>query len=171
MAQPMADVTIRPLRIENQAERGLVLALFERSTSVGFPAWYTLEELAFRQRETAAALLERQALSETPLQTIPGEVVLIAETAAGEAIGFVWVRTAVDPFTQQPVGHVEDLATVPGHEGKGVGGALMAAAEDWARDRGLSALTLHVWPANTRARALYVRQGFGEEMIRMRKVL
>ncbi|MDI1445145.1 GNAT family N-acetyltransferase [Polyangium sp. 6x1] len=171
MAQPTVDLTIRPLRIDSDAERALVLDLIARSTSVGHPAWFTFELLAHRQRESAEALLERLAVSAAQRETPKREVVLIAETAAGELLGFAWVSTSIDHFTQRPVGHLEDLATVLGHEGKGVGSALMAATEAWARDQGLSALTLHVWPANTRARALYARHGFGEETIRMKKNL
>jgi ribosomal protein S18 acetylase RimI-like enzyme len=171
MTQQQNGVTVRPLRIENEAERAFVIALFERSTSAGFPAWYTLPVLAARQREVAAEVFERLAARPEDESRPIGEVVLIAETAAGEAVGFVWMKTAIDYFTRQPVGHVEDIATAPGHEGRGVASALMAAVEEWARGRGLAALTLNVWTENTRARALYERQGFAEEMVRMKKFL
>ena len=47
--------------------------------------------------------------------------------------------------------------------GRGVGSALMAAAIDWARERGLHKLSLGVWPHNTAAIALYRKFGFVEE--------
>ncbi|MHB8147313.1 MAG: GNAT family N-acetyltransferase [Vulcanimicrobiaceae bacterium] len=46
--------------------------------------------------------------------------------------------------------------------GQGVGQALLDACIAWARERGLPALHLLVFPHNTRARALYRRKGFIE---------
>jgi RimJ/RimL family protein N-acetyltransferase len=47
--------------------------------------------------------------------------------------------------------------------GQGVGTALVAAAIDWARARGLHKLTLSVFPQNEAAVALYRKFGFVEE--------
>ncbi len=47
--------------------------------------------------------------------------------------------------------------------GRGVGGALMAAAIDWARGNGIHKLALQVWPHNLAAQRLYQRFGFVEE--------
>ena len=47
--------------------------------------------------------------------------------------------------------------------GQGVGTALVAAAIDWARARGLHKLTLSVFPQNDAAIALYRKFGFVEE--------
>ena len=47
--------------------------------------------------------------------------------------------------------------------GRGVGTALVAAAIDWARTRGLHKLTLSVFPHNDAAIALYRKFGFVEE--------
>ncbi len=47
--------------------------------------------------------------------------------------------------------------------GRGVGTALVAAAIDWAKARGLHKLTLSVFPHNTSAIALYRKFGFAEE--------
>jgi RimJ/RimL family protein N-acetyltransferase len=46
---------------------------------------------------------------------------------------------------------------------RGVGAALLAAAIDWARERGLHKLSLSVFPHNTAAIALYRKFGFVEE--------
>jgi ribosomal protein S18 acetylase RimI-like enzyme len=47
--------------------------------------------------------------------------------------------------------------------GRGVGSALLAAAIEWARERGLHKLSLSVFPHNTAAIALYRKFGFVEE--------
>src|SRR5262245_19388542 len=52
------------------------------------------------------------------------------------------------------------LATGAGREGAGIGGALLGAAEQTARDRGCRSLRLEVRADNDRARALYERSGY-----------
>jgi RimJ/RimL family protein N-acetyltransferase len=47
--------------------------------------------------------------------------------------------------------------------GRGVGSALIQAAIDWARDRGLHKLSLEVFAHNTAGIALYRKYGFVEE--------
>ena len=47
--------------------------------------------------------------------------------------------------------------------GRGVGGALVRAVIDAARDLGAHKVALQVWPHNDAARRLYLRHGFVEE--------
>lgn len=54
--------------------------------------------------------------------------------------------------------------------GRGVGTALVAAAVEWARARGLHKLTLSVFPHNDAAIALYRKFGFVEEGRRTRHI-
>ena len=54
--------------------------------------------------------------------------------------------------------------------GRGVGSALMVAAIDWARGRGLHKLSLSVWPHNAAAIALYRKYGFVEEGRRVKQM-
>ena len=54
--------------------------------------------------------------------------------------------------------------------GRGVGSALMVAAIDWARGRGLHKLSLSVWPHNAAAIALYGKYGFVEEGRRVKQM-
>lgn len=53
--------------------------------------------------------------------------------------------------------------------GRGVGSALMVAAIEWARERGLHKLSLSVWPHNAAAIALYRKYGFVEEGHRVKQ--
>lgn len=66
--------------------------------------------------------------------------------------------------------HVADLGLMVarGHRRVGVGTALMAAAEEWARSVGVSKLELHVFPYNEPAIAFYTKLGFAEEGLRRR---
>ena len=59
----------------------------------------------------------------------------------------------------------------PQAQGAGVGRALMAAAEAWAAARGDTFITLNVFDANRRARAVYHRLGYVPETIHYRKSL
>ena len=50
---------------------------------------------------------------------------------------------------------------------RGIGRALVTAADEWARDRGLRNLTLHTGAYNAGARAFYADLGFAEEEVRL----
>jgi RimJ/RimL family protein N-acetyltransferase len=52
--------------------------------------------------------------------------------------------------------------------GQGVGAALLRAAIDWGRERGLHKLSLSVFPHNTAAIGLYRKLGFVEEGRRLK---
>lgn len=56
-------------------------------------------------------------------------------------------------------------------EGQGVGRALLAHAEAWARAESYVTLSLSVFTQNKTARALYQKAGFGEDIIRYVKPL
>lgn len=67
--------------------------------------------------------------------------------------------------------YVGELATAEGYEGRGVGSALLARAERWARDRGITRITLETGAANDRARAFYSARGYLDEEIRLTRLL
>jgi ribosomal protein S18 acetylase RimI-like enzyme len=56
-------------------------------------------------------------------------------------------------------------------EGRGIGRALLDAADRWAEANGYPWLTLHVFEGNDRARRLYERHGYVAEWTRMFKRL
>jgi ribosomal protein S18 acetylase RimI-like enzyme len=60
-------------------------------------------------------------------------------------------------------GWVYYVATDPEHRHKGYGRAVMQAAEDWLRTRGVEKLQLMVRADNTRVQAFYESLGFGEQ--------
>lgn len=51
--------------------------------------------------------------------------------------------------------HIEHIAVLPERQRDGIGRALMAAAEDLARDQGCKRLTLDTWAANIDAHAMF----------------
>jgi ribosomal protein S18 acetylase RimI-like enzyme len=79
-----------------------------------------------------------------------------SDVAVGLAIG-LW---GMSSFRARALLNIHDLAVIPGHRGKGVGRALLAAAEARARDRDCCKLTLEVQDDNAPARLLYERFGF-----------
>lgn len=87
----------------------------------------------------------------------------IAEEEA-TAVGFLElaVRSFSDGCESMPVPHVEGWYVDPLARGKGIGRALMAFAESWARDRGFTELASDTEPWNERSIAAHARCGFRE---------
>jgi GNAT superfamily N-acetyltransferase len=73
--------------------------------------------------------------------------------------------TAMDFFGRRHA-HVSVVAVSEAVEGTGVGRALLAHADQWARDRALPLLTLNVFAANERARRFYEQSGFEAEIVK-----
>jgi GNAT superfamily N-acetyltransferase len=73
--------------------------------------------------------------------------------------------------TLEQHGHIGMLVVTEEAQGKGVGGALMRAAEAWAREHGYRRLTLNVFEANRTARAVYEHLGYAAETLRYVKIL
>jgi GNAT superfamily N-acetyltransferase len=99
----------------------------------------------------------------------PGSAFLVAEDALGSPVGFVWLKTERDYFIDMPVGHVIDIAVTKAGEGRGIGRALLDAADRWAEANGYPWLTLHVFEGNDRARRVYEKHGYVPEWTRMLK--
>src|SRR5262245_22666234 len=62
-------------------------------------------------------------------------IVLVASDDRHERLGFVHLETAADFFTHERHGHISTLVVSPDAERRGVGRALLDAAEAWCRER------------------------------------
>lgn len=139
------------------AEPGDAAALVALATEVGGePEGWLLSDRAWRnivdeRRYLRAARRNRNG------------AVLVAEVD-GEVVGRLSISR--DPHPASP--HVADfgLMVASAHRGRGIGTALLAAAEEWARGAGVTKLELHVFPHNEPAIALYERVGYQREGFR-----
>jgi ribosomal protein S18 acetylase RimI-like enzyme len=93
--------------------------------------------------------------------TLEGTFVALA---GAELLGSVHVETSRHGFAEI------SMAVSREWRGRGVGSALLGAAIDWARDRGVHKLSLSVWPHNAAAIALYRKYGFAEEGRRVKHI-
>jgi len=75
-------------------------------------------------------------------------------------VGLVNCMEGYSTFKARPLMNIHDIAVLPGHRGAGVGQALLAAAEQHAKDRGCCKLTLEVLTGNAPALSSYLRFGF-----------
>ena len=106
---------------------------------------------------------ERRYLRAT--RRTPHAAVFVAEASEG-IVGRLSIARDPHPASF----HVADLGLMvaASHRRHGIGGALLEAAENWAREAGVTKLELHVFPYNQPAIALYERFGFVKEGYRRR---
>jgi RimJ/RimL family protein N-acetyltransferase len=88
---------------------------------------------------------------------------LVAE-ADGEVVGNILVSVDRGVATEH-IG-VLSITIADGWRDIGIGSELVAAAQDWACERGLRKLSLGVFPDNDRAVAVYEKRGFVREGLR-----
>jgi ribosomal protein S18 acetylase RimI-like enzyme len=151
-------IVIRPA---NDADRDFVAGLVSSLLEFGSPMWRDAEALAPGFREALIrALANRDARS--PL--------LIAQDEDGTPLGFISLKVSKD-MADVERGHVADLAVKANARRTGVGSALMGAAEAWAREQRLPALSLDVWSTNERALTFYGHLGYRPESLCLVKPL
>jgi GNAT superfamily N-acetyltransferase len=149
------------VREGTSADRDFVIDTARRFAAFGPPSWRSALEVVAG---------EVRCLDEFFDGRLPDRTLVIVEDDDSPA-GFVFLEPAVDYFSGEPHGHLGMIAVTEGAEGRGIGTALMRAAEDWARGRGYAKLTLNVFEGNTRARNVYERFGYNVETIRYTKKL
>ena len=93
-----------------------------------------------------------------------GDILLAQEE--GKILGFALVREEETPpfscMVPRRYAHLIDLVTAPGHRGRGVGGSLVRAVRQWAKERGLEYVELYVLSNNGNALRFYEGEGFRE---------
>ncbi len=90
----------------------------------------------------------------------------------GERVGFLLLLDELpDEVTLMDQGFIAYMAVEAKRQGAGVGSALLAAAEDEARRRGLPYMALMVTEENGTARDLYQRAGYRTERRLLCKML
>ncbi len=77
-----------------------------------------------------------------------------------EPAGLINCFEGFSTFKCQPLVNIHDLAVKPEFRGKGIGLALLQAAEEEARHRGCCKLTLEVLEGNKVAQSAYLKFGF-----------
>jgi len=97
----------------------------------------------------------------------PDSTILIAETN-NEILGFVTLvvhQVKQSPrFRERRFVMIDNMAVDPLHRRRGIGRALLRAAEDWAVQRGIAVLQLFVWDFNDAAARFYESEGFKAEV-------
>jgi GNAT superfamily N-acetyltransferase len=151
-------IDVRPVRPD---DREFVLSATARLSAFGAPRGRTREEIVEGEIRALGVFFDRSD---------PPETLLVAE-AGGRRAGFVFLEEKEDYFTGERHGHIGILAVSAEAEGRGAGGALVRAAEAWARGRGYARLTLNVFDGNLHAREVYEHLGFRPDTVKYLKIL
>ena len=150
------------IRQHKPSDSGFILSLVSRFSEFELPEWRQKDEID----GTNQASIQR-ALN----QPEPESAIFIAEDEKGKLAGFIHLQTETDYFRDEKYGYISDLAVDATFEGQGIGRKLLETAEEWARTKGYRLLALYVFSGNRRARQLYEKYGFKEEVIKYVKAV
>lgn len=129
-------MTIRPMRA------GDLDAVHALNGQLGYPG----------DRDVARARID--AVLASPIADA-----FVAEDGDGRVVGWAHVFTA--PFIESgPVAELGGLVVEESRRGEGIGAALVARAEAWARERGLGQLSLRCNVVREETHRFYRRLGF-----------
>jgi GNAT superfamily N-acetyltransferase len=141
-------------------DRAFVLSLAPR-LCIGMPSWRDRQLWLTAFENWIAASIEQHGQQ---------AMVFVAEDDHGERLGFATLSHATH-FTGERQAYINELATSDMAEGRGVGTALIAACEQWAREQGYRILALSTGAANERALSFYHHLGFRDEDVKLVKLL
>lgn len=150
-----------PLRTATAADDDFILGLAERFSDFPLPHG--------RSRSMIDAGLRRKF--DEQFRERPENSFLFVLEDDGARAGFLHLQLIEDFFSGGRNCHVSDLAVAKMHEGRGHARAMLAFAEQFAREHGCERMTLGVFPDNRRARGLYDANGYVVDLLRMAKPL
>ncbi len=156
----ISDIAIRPA---TDGDKESILALAPR-LAIGVAPWRNQAEALEAGRRWLEDSLAAAAAGN-------GAVLVAADNSkrrgqAGAVAGVISIEPTRH-FTGEQDGYIGELVVAEHASRRGIGRALITAAEAWARDHGLENLTLLTGVFNTEARAFYASLGFAEEEVRL----
>ena len=98
----------------------------------------------------------------------PDRVGLLAEVDGELAGGLMGSYPELTPFVRLREARLNSLWVLPQHRGLGLGGLLVDAFLDWARERAAPYAVVTAFTANPTAIRLYERHGFGSHSVTLR---
>jgi GNAT superfamily N-acetyltransferase len=134
----MNDISIRPFA---EGDLPTVAALV---SALGYPT--TIDQMGARMDRIARH---------------PDHATFVA-VADGRVVGMVGAYVTPSYEHDEPTGRLTALAVAEAARGRRIGARLVAAAEDWVRERGASVMMLHSHIRRAGAHAFYRRLGYGE---------
>ncbi|MEM7332232.1 MAG: GNAT family N-acetyltransferase [Chloroflexota bacterium] len=97
--------------------------------------------------------------------------VLVGVDEREKILGVTIVSMGDEFFSHEPSAHLEVVTVAKEADGSGLGRRLIVASEAEAKKRGALSMSLHVVKNNHRARHVYEKIGYTEELIRAIKFL
>jgi ribosomal protein S18 acetylase RimI-like enzyme len=152
-------IKIRPA---STADYHFILSLVPRLVEFGPPAWRNIPQMISTDIQVLANELNDPS-NDTAFFT--------AEDENGVRLGFIHLQTGNDYYNHETHGHITNVIVAAEGEGRGIGRMLMEKGEEWARAQGYRWLTLSVFAQNLRAREVYKRLGYGEDIMKYVKEL
>lgn len=156
-----ADSGVR-VRQASILDKDFIFSLLPRLAEFNPHRWRIREEMTAGDKRVLESVLSTNSID---------RAVLVAEDIDEKPLGFIYLNTAADYYTQEKHGHISDLVVAAAGKGRGIGSILMNAGEKWTKDQGYEFLTLNVFGQNQRARKLYENLGYDEDMIKYVKKL
>ena len=101
------------------------------------------------------------------------DALVLAALDDDKVIGYTLLVIEAYPpvFTEKKFGHLYDMAVTEEYRRKGVGEMMMKKAEEWCREKELKRMELLVLSENPIGYNFWRKQGFGEYMKKMAKLL
>jgi aminoglycoside 6'-N-acetyltransferase I len=133
--------------------------IVRQAANADFPAWAAMRRKLWPDQDPAE--LESELAQVTAME--PPYTGFVAEEH-GRLIGFieVWVRGYAEGAPVGPAAYVEGLWVEPEHRRRGVARAMLEAAEQWARARGLGYIGSDALIDNDLSHAWHKAAGFAE---------
>jgi aminoglycoside 6'-N-acetyltransferase I len=133
--------------------------------------WYRLRNLLWDAGDPEEHQDEMLDIMEHP----DSQLVLVAELSSGGLTGFLEasIRPFVEDCSSDHVGYIEGWFVAPEYRRAGIGRALVAAAEKWARSRGCTEMASDAEVGNDPSVTAHTRLGYEEtsRLVHMRKEL
>jgi ribosomal protein S18 acetylase RimI-like enzyme len=150
------------IRSASTSDQDFILSLVPRLVEFGPPTWRDVSQMI---------TMDIQVLSDKLMNGSSDIAIFIAEDETGTPLGFIHLQTGNDYYHHDKHGHIANIIVGDEGEGRGIGRLLMEKGEEWARAQGYRWLTLSVFAQNLRAREVYKRLGYGEDIMKSVKEL